>query len=114
MTAMTPDSERPAKNRAIAGVTRQAMIEGRYRLTTHVIERMRERDVDQLQIKDVLLNGRRENDRDRYSEKHHAWSYSWRGGLEDGRELRVVVVEASPGILVVTVVDLSFTEDQRT
>jgi hypothetical protein len=101
------DNTSPAKNDRIQNAVLRCLEEGRYRFSIHVIERMHDRFIAQMDIKEVLLKGRREKRNDRFDSQSHRWGYAYRGQVEDGRELRVVVSEARPGLLIVTVVDLT-------
>lgn len=105
------DKLRLPKNQAIAEIVTRAIAEGRLRFSAHAFERMSERAITQLDIKDVLLDGRRERRKDQFDEQHGRWSYAWRGKLEDGRELRVPLTELEDGIIIITAIDLTHEND---
>lgn len=98
---------RPAKNEDIQNVVIKAVGSDRYRLSAHVLERMCQRKVTIMDIKDALLDGRREKKKDCFDELKGGWSYAFRGKLEDGRELRIPVSEYENGIIIISAIDLT-------
>ena len=105
---MKPDKNlnRPPKNEDIANVVREAFRAGRYRFSAHALERMRQRSITRIDIRDVLLEGRREKRKDFFDVPYLCWKYAWRGQDEDGRALRIIVKEQAPGILIITAIEL--------
>jgi hypothetical protein len=85
---------------------REAVLRDRYQLSPHVHERMRQRQITQMDIVDVLLKGRREKRKDEYDEQGHCWKYAWRGMDEQAQPLRVIVRERAPGILIITAINI--------
>jgi len=67
---------------------------------------MKERSIDQFDVKNVLVKGHHEKSKDAFDAQRYRWSYAFRGIIEDGRRIRVVVAEIDPGILVITAIDL--------
>ena len=97
---------RPAKNDDIQNVAREAVSTGYYLFSAHALDRMRQRRITQMDIKDVLLKGRREKRKDEYDGQNRCWKYAWRGTDEQARLLRVIIREHAPRILIITVIDL--------
>jgi hypothetical protein len=97
---------KPPKNDDIENVVRAALREDRYALGGHALERMRERKISARDIREVLSQGRREKAKDEYSEQFSRWRYAFRGQDESARQLRVVVSEEAPGIIIITAIDL--------
>jgi hypothetical protein len=60
-----------------------------------------------MDVKDVLLDGRWEKAKDAFDPASRAWKYAFRGTIDDGRDIRVVIAERAPGIIVITAIDLS-------
>jgi hypothetical protein len=99
-----PDN--PPKNDDILNVVRAAICEDRYQFGDHALDRMHERKITALDIRDVLMKGRRETAKDEYKEQYKRWRYAFRGRDEMARELRVIVSEETPGVIIITAIDL--------
>jgi len=79
---------------------------GTYRDTRHAAERKQERNITLLEILHVLKGGHHEKRKDEFKPEYGDWNYAIRGKTVDRREIRVVVVFADPGLLVITAIDL--------
>ena len=99
-------SQHPPRNGEIRRVVKDAILKGDYRFSAHTHERMHERGIIERYILDVLEKGRREPAKDVYDERFSRWKYSWRGRNKDGRDLRIIVAEISPGILIITAIGM--------
>jgi hypothetical protein len=99
-------SPRPPKNAAIRQTVLKTVASGDYRFSAHALERMRQRSIDQIDVKAVLVKGRHEKRKDEFDPQRNRWGYAFRGIIEDGRNIRIVVAEMDPGILVITAIDL--------
>ena len=72
----------------------------------HANDRLQERLVTRLEVRQVLKNGYHEKRRDQLKEEYNSWNYFIRGKTIDGRNLGVVVSFDSPNMLIITVIDL--------
>lgn len=76
---------------------------GKYRDTTHAIQRKKERKILLSEILHVLLTGRHEKSKDHFEEAFHAWNYAIRGSTIDGLNLRVIVsFDNEKDLLIIT------------
>lgn len=96
----------PAKHEKVIETVRTAVAERRVFLTDHANERLAERNITASEMRYVLLNGFHEAKKDRFDLLHAEWDYSIRGKTVDERALRIVIAISSPGIIVVTAIDL--------
>jgi hypothetical protein len=64
---------------------------GRYRYVGHANERLQQRSITRLEVKQILKNGHHEKRKDVFNEKHNCWNYSIRGKTIDKRSLRIVI-----------------------
>lgn len=81
------------------------------RIHPHANDRMGTRGVIYFEVLQALSNARHEPRRDRFSETHSSWEYSFNGSTIDDRELRIGVAfevdqKSKERLLVVTVIDL--------
>jgi hypothetical protein len=73
---------------------------------------MSERGIDYADVREAILNGKREEQKDDYRQnpknKFWSWRYAIRG-LNDNedKDLRIVVIMDDPQTVVVTVIDLN-------
>lgn len=93
----------PPKHADPLGEIRRRAAKGHILFLPHAVDRKLQRKVEFLDVKRVLLKGQREEDRDRFVERHGVWSYAMRGTTVDGEVLRVVVCIQNLNLLVVTV-----------
>lgn len=82
----------------------QSCIEsGKYRDTTHAVQRKKERKILLPEILHVLVTGRHEKSKDDFEEIFHAWNYAIRGSTVDGFNLRVIVsFDSEKDLLIIT------------
>ncbi|HUW60279.1 MAG TPA: DUF4258 domain-containing protein [Candidatus Bathyarchaeia archaeon] len=92
----------PAKCPDVLQEIRRRAKTGKIVFSIHGGDQRRFRGIDYGDVKRVLMKGQREEERDRYEEKHHGWSYAMKGETVDGEWLRVVVVLRDPVLLIVT------------
>ena len=96
------------KVKNVASIIERFIETGCYYETLHAQRRMNERNLTRLDVKHVLLTGKRETKRDRYSKEFGAWTYGMRGfTLDGGREVRVVFALDEHALAVVTAVELA-------
>lgn len=76
------------------------------RYVDHALQRIKEREVTFLEVRQVLRTGFHEKRKDVFKEEHNSWSYSVRGKTLDKRNLRIVVSFDENDMLVITVIDL--------
>ncbi len=92
---------------------RAAVAKGRCIELPHATQRLNERHVDRLEIKHVLLNGKRNTHRDELSEKYNTWKYTIEGStLDRDKHLRIIVTLQSDPIMgdmvrIVSVIDIT-------
>ena len=72
----------------------------------HALQRIKEREVTFLEVRQVLRTGFHEKRKDAFKEEHNSWNYSVRGKTIDKRNLRIVVSFDEDDMLVITVIDL--------
>lgn len=89
----------------------QAIIEiawhmGRVRIdsTIHASERSGQRAIGTVDLRDVIIYGKREEEQDRWKKDRGYWTYALRNKNVDGRDIRIIFdVEAFPEVVIVTV-----------
>jgi hypothetical protein len=79
---------------------------GSYRFSAHANERLQQREVTRLEVKQALKRGYHEKRKDSFDEQYQCWNYSIRGKTLDQRVLRVVVSFNEANMLIITVIDL--------
>ena len=85
---------------------KKAVCDQSYQLSEHAAKRMLEREIDLLDIENVLAKGRRDKKHDEYKEEYKKWTYAFKGNdFDKARNIRVAVCFAR-NVLVVTVIDL--------
>ena len=77
-----------------------------YRYVGHAIQRLQQREVTYLEVKQVLRRGCHEKQKDKFKTEHGNWNYSIRGKTVDNRNLRVIVTFNEDDMLIITVIDL--------
>ena len=97
---------RPPKASGIIKIVSEADQSGKVQYSGHANERMRQRGFLKPEVEYVLKNGHHEPRKDTFNEKEMAWDYSIRGKTVDKRNLRIIVTVVSPGVFVVTTIDL--------
>lgn len=69
--------------------------------TAHAIKRAEERDIDCMDLRDVILYGHREEEKDSWKSERGHWAYALRNRNVDGRDIRVIFdVEGYPDVVV--------------
>lgn len=103
--------KRPLKHKDVESRVAAALQHDRVLLSVRANERIALRKITRYDLLYVLSNGRRERRKDTYNEGFGAWTYAYRGRLsEPDRELRVAIALLGSGVLVVTAIDLSASE----
>jgi len=95
-------SIRPKKIANLLEVIQEHIKAGRYRDTSHAIQRKKERKIILPEILHVLRTGRHEKSKDYYEERFHSWNYSICGATIDKEDLRVIVSFEEKDLLVIT------------
>ena len=98
---------RPPRAKNIVELTAAAAESGRILYSDHANRRLCERTITKPEVEYVLIAGFHEARKDRFNEKFQSWDYAIRGDTVDRRTLRIVVAVISPGVLIVTAIDLS-------
>ncbi len=88
-------------------MTKEYLESGKHIYVGHAQQRLQEREVTRLEVKQALKNGYHEKRKDEFKEDHQAWNYSIRGKTIDKKELRVAVTFNKNNMLIITVIDLS-------
>lgn len=83
------------------------MESGRERYTKHADQRMRERNITRLEVREVLISGCREKRKDEFKEQYNSWNYSIKGSTIDGKILRIAISFDSNDMLIITVINLT-------
>lgn len=72
--------------------------------TVHAGERSVLRDINDMDLKDVIFYGYREEEKDTWKEDRGHWVYALRNRDVDGRDIRAIFdIEGFPDVIVVTV-----------
>jgi len=100
-------AKRDSKLKDILKITKECLESGKYIYVGHAQQRLQEREVTRLEVKQVLKNGYHEKRKDEFKEDHQTWNYSIRGKTIDKKELRVAVTFDKNNMLIITVIDLS-------
>jgi len=97
---------RPPKINNLIDEIHKRLEAGKYKYVKHANERLQQREVNRLEVKQALKNGHHEKRKDDFNEKHKRWNYSIRGKTIDKRNLRVAVTFDKKNMLIITVIDL--------
>ena len=93
-------------NVALLRIIREKIQQGKYRISTHAIDRQNKRKIDARDILYVLKQGVHEESKTGFDVGHQTWNYAIRGKTQDGHELRVIIA-FSDEMIVITVILLS-------
>lgn|SRR5690554_5718111 len=98
---------RPKKIHNPLDAVREHLESGNYIFTIHALERLRQRNITDVETIDILVNGWHEKRKDKFDEVYEAWNYSIRGTTrEESRDLRIIISFDGP-MLIITVIDLN-------
>lgn len=103
--SMSDDDKSPKKT-DVQTLIENAWLLGKVRIdsTNHAGERSAERDIDVMDLREVILYGAREEEMDNWKKERGHWVYALRNRDVDGRDIRVIFdVEGFPDVVVVTV-----------
>lgn len=100
-------TRRPQKANDVLQKVHRAIRTGQYRDTIHSAQRELDRNIDLLDIIEVLENGYHEKRKDEFKEEFQSWNYSIRGKTFEGRELRIAVYFEESFLMIATVIDLN-------
>lgn len=99
--------KKAVKKENILELVRSSLEKGTLRITMHALDRMKERNLSWSDLKDVIVNGRREFKKDLYNIEAGEWKYAIRGFNEEKeKDIRVIVVLGDFKILVITMIEL--------
>ena len=98
--------KRPLKLKNVLSEVHNMLEEGKYRYVGDANERLQQRSVTRLEVKQALKNGHHEKRKDEFKEEHNRWNYSIRGKTLDKRNLRLAVSFDKNNMLIITVIDL--------
>ena len=101
---------RPLKIENLIEVLKEAVEDGHLLYSSHVNDRMAQRNIIKPEVEFVLSNGYHEARKDKFKEEFDSWDYAIKGKTIDGRNLRIIIAIISPNVLVVTAIDLSSKE----
>ena len=97
--------KRTAKLQNLLEKVKKSLESGDYHYTGHAEERLQQREVTRLEVKQVLKSGHHEKSKDKFDEEFDEWNYSIKGKTVDKRNLRVII-SFDKGMLIITVIDL--------
>ena len=97
---------RPPKISNLLALVRDKLEAGKYRYVGHANERLQQRKITRLEVKQALKSGHHEKRKDEFKEEQKTWNYSIRGKTIDGRNLRVALSFDKNNMLIITVIDL--------
>ena len=90
----------------LLALVKDSLQSGEYVFTGHAAERLQQREVSRLEVKQALTSGFHEKKKDMYDDNYKCWNYSIRGKTVDNRDLRIIVSFDSDGMLIITVIDI--------
>lgn len=99
-------NKRPPKVADVKREATEAEASGLLRFSVHALERMKERNIMAVEVRQVIARGYHEAKKDSFDELHGAWNYALRGKTLEGRNLRIAVAVEAPNVLVITTIDL--------
>lgn len=85
---------------------KKAILTGKYIYTGHAQDRLQQRDVTRLEVKQIIKNGHHEKKKDQFDDTLNEWNYSIKGKTIDQRKLRVIISFDKNGMLIITIIDL--------
>lgn len=91
---------------SVINKAKAAIESGNYIYTDHAQERLQQREVTRLEVKQIIKNGHHEKAKDQFDETFNEWNYAIKGKTVDQRKLRVVISFDKEGMLIITVIDL--------
>lgn len=94
------------KHPNVLGEVRRLLAQGKYRITRHAESQMAKRRVTLPEVKYVLQKGRHEKAKDRWDIPFKTWNYAIRGDTLDKKDVRVIVSLETPGMVIITVIQL--------
>ncbi len=105
------NSAKPAKEAQVRMKMQTLLNAQRMRLLPHASQRMAQRGVIYYEVLQALSNAQHEPSKDRFSDEHQTWEYSFVGLTCDERRLRIAASfekaqRLSEVLLIVTVIDL--------
>lgn len=72
--------------------------------TVHAAERAEGRDVDDMDVREVILYGSRDEEEDRWRQERGHWAYALRNRDVDGRDIRIIFdIEQHPDVVIITI-----------
>lgn len=86
-------------------LVKAAIQSGNYHFTGHAEERLQQRQVTRMEVRQVLSSGHHEKRKDKFDTSYNEWNYSIRGKTIDERMLRIVV-SFDFSMLIITIIDL--------
>lgn len=103
-------SLRQNKDQTVSTKMKQLLGLHKLRFHPHANKRMGERKVLYYEVLQALGTSRHEPNKDRYSQEHESWEYSFFGNTIDKRRLRIGVtfeidIKSEERLLVITVID---------
>jgi hypothetical protein len=93
-------------NKDILQKVKKAEANGNYRFSKHAEKRLQERKISIQEVRQILKSCRREHTYDEYNPEFDNWNYAIQGKSLDGRTIRVAIAIVSPGILIITVINI--------
>ena len=84
----------------------EAVLSGRYVISSHAYQRTQDRLVPVPHVEHVLLNGFHERRKDKFESLFNSWNYAIRGSTPERVKVRVIVAFSDDDLLVVTVINL--------
>ena len=74
-----------------------------YRISTHALQRQKERSISLREILYVLKNGHHEEKYSSFALKEQTWKYAIRGKTFDGIDLRIIVAFVEEMVIVTAI-----------
>lgn len=98
--------QRPPQIKDLFVTIRNCISNGKYRQSTHALDRERERGIDLPDVLYVLKNGYHEKEKTSYDEIHKTWKYAIRHKIEFN-DIRVIITFSDDGMLIITVMHVA-------
>ena len=90
----------------LMSLIKDAVKSGRYIISNHAYQRLRDRQVSVPQLEHVLSKGFHEEKKDKFDFKYNSWNYSICGFTPERRKVRIIVSFEEMDLVIVTVINL--------
>lgn len=103
--------KKPPKDAEIVKKIKNCLANRQYKQSLHALERIDKRKITFQDVLFILETGRREEVKDSYDEVFQNWKYAIRGKTLEEDDIRVIITISEDNIIIITVVNLTITEE---